>query len=70
MYSWKDTKAEADAVHEANGTRATGEQKAAIRGELDGRVRAHRLVEIREGASGQLTWARPAQPGPTGPGGT
>ncbi|UWE07431.1 helix-turn-helix domain-containing protein [Actinacidiphila bryophytorum] len=48
MHSWKDTKAEADAVHEANGTRATGEQKAAIREELEGRVRAYRLAEIRE----------------------
>ncbi|MFD8966021.1 helix-turn-helix domain-containing protein [Streptomyces sp. NPDC059568] len=48
MHNWKDTKAEAAAVHEANGTRISDERKAAIRAEMESRIRAYRLAEIRE----------------------
>ncbi|CAG6397696.1 helix-turn-helix domain-containing protein [Streptomyces cocklensis] len=48
MHNWKDSKAEADAIHEAHGTQAGDERKAAIREALEGRVRAYRLAEIRE----------------------
>lgn len=48
MHNWKDTKAAADAIREANGTQISAERKREIREEMEGRIRAYRLAEIRE----------------------
>ncbi|MEV7427062.1 MULTISPECIES: helix-turn-helix domain-containing protein [unclassified Streptomyces] len=48
MHNWKDTRAEAAAIHEENGTRISDERRREIRAEMEGRIRAYRLAEIRE----------------------
>jgi DNA-binding transcriptional regulator YiaG len=48
MHNWKDTKAEAAAIHRRNGTEISAERKAEIREEMLSAVRAYRLAEIRE----------------------
>ena len=48
MPNWKDTKAQAAAIHEANDTRISDRHRTEIREEMESRIRAYRLAEICE----------------------
>jgi DNA-binding transcriptional regulator YiaG len=48
MPNWKDTKVQAAAIHEANDTQISQKRRTEIREEMESRIRAYRLAEIRE----------------------